>query len=237
MTISYGVQLVGDAAPPLLGAVMTTTASAPEHAWSWVQHSSFKQPSRPDLACSKLCSHLLEAPLTASVRPASKGTASPGSLCDRGLGAVIATMKKPEDNVKMLKLAYTGEQQGASDDNDEAKQQQNSNPGESHSSIRDHTGSGVERKVDGSTDMSDSMFQVGYLTIMQTWLSTAGWLTMRSCECKAGMLGPLCALPASQQGLMVYIRPGPVGVVVQHLSCTHEEMSQAPTPGCAIRHR
>lgn len=73
------------------------------------------------------------------------------------LCAVIGTLKNPQEGLKMLNLSYTGEQRAQSDD-DEDKPQQESR---GHSDIRDPTGSGVERKVDGTTDMSDQMFKVG----------------------------------------------------------------------------
>ena len=59
----------------------------------------------------------------------------------------------PEDAQSLLHRGAA-----AQSDDDEDKPQQESR---GHSDIRDPTGSGVERKVDGTTDMSDQMFKVG----------------------------------------------------------------------------
>ena len=135
--------------------MIMTRASGPEH--SKPKAASEMCVTAASCACTSL---VLLAPQCSVPRARIQQAVA---ACDSALRAVIATMKKPEDGIKMLKVAYTGEQRGVSDDdkdNGKAKKQHNGSADESHSSIRDHTGSGVERKVDGSTDMSDSMFQV-----------------------------------------------------------------------------
>ena len=91
---------------------------------------------------------------------------------------MIATLQQPEPSIKMLHLSYTGTQ------TDPCKDiiTPHSKPKGQPSDIRDLTGSGVEHKPDGSTDMSQQVFQV--LPLLQPCLPLF--------LCKSNLHWPCC---------------------------------------------
>lgn len=69
------------------------------------------------------------------------------------LSAVIASLKSKKDGVRILTLSYTGTTQEAHAARQKTRkmEQESHNEGASmESSIKDWTGSGVERRLDGS---------------------------------------------------------------------------------------